>query len=252
MWFRMYTKFQCSSFIIPVLYLLGWMDESVLNTDWTSGSFEFFFKMYLEVLDFHNNYVLHLIFPKQVSASNYNIILSFPVLKSGYPVFDLLVEDRNVDHPKQSKLFWLFLTLAQRKRLRGFLFRNRAAEHVYYWSPECPNTLRNSTSLYLLERMERMSGSKVTNHFGTIHFVAGGRCLGSLSVTNVKGSLFNPEHLFLKPMNHNMFQTGKSLLLSWVKSSGWSDDPGATTEMFRKNSDEIGSTVNTRFIAAAT
>lgn len=216
-----------------------------MNLFWTQTEpqevLSFFLKLYLEVLDFHNNYFLHLIFPKQVSASNYNIILSFPVLKSGYPAFDLLVEDRNVDYPKQSKLFWLFVTLAQRKRLRAFLFRNRAAEHVYCWSPECPNTLRNSTSLYLLERMERMSGSKVTNHFGTIHFVAGGRCLGSLSVTNVKGSLFNPEHLFLKPMNHNMFQTGKSLLLSWVKSSGWSDDPGATTEMFRKNSDEIGS-----------
>lgn len=61
--------------------------------------------MYLEVLDFHNNYFLPLIVPKQVSASNYDFSLSFPVLKSGYPIFDLLVEDRNVDKSKQSKLF---------------------------------------------------------------------------------------------------------------------------------------------------
>lgn len=37
-------SFSVAHLKIPVLYLLGWMDESVLNTDWTSGSFEFFFK----------------------------------------------------------------------------------------------------------------------------------------------------------------------------------------------------------------
>lgn len=170
-----------------------------MNLFWTQTEpqevLSFFLKLYLEVLDFHNNYVLHLIFPRQVSANNYNIILSFPVLKSVYPVFDLLVEDRNVDYPKQSKLFWLFLTLAQRKRQRGFVFRNRAAEHVYYWSPECPNTLRNSTSLYLLEHMKRMSGSKVTNHFRTIHFVPGGRCLG-LWVLQMWKDLFLTQSIF--------------------------------------------------------